>query len=371
MEVILRELSSKFSSITKKHLVGIDSSVEELITSYLDFGGKVFMTGICGMGGLGKTTLARVIYEKFSNDFEGSSFIADVREVSEKQSLLPLQKQLLAQTLGERNIDIWDVYDGVDMIKKRLHWKRVLVVLDDVNQLDQLEKLVGECGWFGEGSWIIITTRDEHLLLQHEVHKIYKPNTLNVHDALKLFCLKAFKNEQPGEGYVQLSENVISYAKGLPLALVTLGSFLFRRTMDEWQSALDNLKKNPNNEIFDILKLSYDGLEKMWKDIFLDIACFLRGKTKDQVIEILENRGFDARIGISVLLNKSLLILENKTLWMHDLVQEMGREIVRRESCEEPGKRSRLWLCKDLLHIMMKDTVRAMAKLKIYFNKRV
>ncbi|XP_030936733.1 disease resistance protein RML1B-like [Quercus lobata] len=173
------------------------------------------------MGGLGKTTLARVIYEKFSNDFEGSSFIANVREVSEKQSLLPLQKQLLAQTLGERNIDIWDVYDGVDMIKKRLHWKRVLVVLDDVNQLDQLEKLVGEYGWFGEGSWIIITTRDDHLLLQHEVHKIYKPNTLNVHDALKLFCLKAFKNEQPGEGYVQLSEKVISYAKGLMLALAT------------------------------------------------------------------------------------------------------------------------------------------------------
>ena len=109
----------------------------------------------------------------------------------------------------------------------------------------------------------------------------------------------------------------------------------------------------------------------MWKDIFLDIACFLRGKTKDQVIEILENCGFDARIGISVLLNKSLLILENKTLWMHDLLQEMGREIVRRESCEEPGKRSRLWLCKDLLHIMTKDTVRAMAKLKIYFNKQV
>ena len=129
------------------------------------------------------------------------------------------------------------------MIKRKLQWKRVLVVLDDVNQLEQLEKLVGEYGWFGEGSWIIITTRDEHLLLQHEVHKIYKPNTLNVHDTLKNFCLKAFKNEQPGEGYVQLSENVISYAKGLPLALVTLGSFLFGRTMDEWQSALDNLKK--------------------------------------------------------------------------------------------------------------------------------
>ena len=81
------------------------------------------------------------------------------------------------------------------------------------------------------------------MLIQHEVYKIYKPNTFNVHEALKLFCLKAVKNEQPGEGYVQLSEKVISYAKGLPLALVTLGSFLFGRTMDEWQSALHNLTK--------------------------------------------------------------------------------------------------------------------------------
>ena len=56
---------------------------------------------------------------------------------------------------------------------------------------------------------------------------------------------------------------------------------------------------------------------------------------------------------------------------MHDLLQEMGREIVRQESYEEPGKRSRLWLCKDLLHIMTKDTVRAMAKIKFYFKKRV
>jgi hypothetical protein len=325
------------------------------------------MIGICGMGGLGKTTLARVVYDKFCSHFEGSSFIANVREDSEKHGLTRLQRQLLVEILEERNIEIWNVDYGVDMIKKRLCHKKVLLVLDDVDKLNQLEKLVGEHDWFGLGSWIIITTRDEHLLVQHAVHKIYKPSALCSRDAQKLFCLKAFKNEQPREGYMQLSRDVVNYANGLPLALVVLGSFLVGRTMDEWQSALDKFKKIPNREIFDILKISYDGLDEMDREIFLDIACFFRGETKDRVIKILENCGFHAIIGISVLIDKSLITIENEVLQMHDLLQEMGREIVHRESHGELGKRSRLYLCEDLFHVLTKDTVRTMAKLEFYF----
>ena len=361
VEQILQNLSSSFSSIAND-LVGIDSSVEELFTSYLDRRNNVCMIGVCGMGGSGKTTLARVIFEKFHSYFEGSSFIANVRECSKRLDLLQLQQLLLADFLEERNVDIRNVYHGADMIKERLCHKKVLIVLDDVNKLDQLENLVGDHGWFGLGSLIIITTRDKNLLVHHGVHNIYKPNPLNSDDALKLFCLKAFKNEQPKEGYMQLSQDVVHYANGHPLALKTFGSFLFGRTMDVWQSALDRFKKIPKREIFDTLKVSYDGLEEMWKAIFLDVACFFRGKMRDQVIEILETCGFDAKIGIQVLMDKSLLTIENDALQMHDLLQEMGMEIVRRESREEPGKRSRLWLRKDLFHVLMNNTVRTLAK---------
>uniref|UniRef100_A0A7N2L3S8 ADP-ribosyl cyclase/cyclic ADP-ribose hydrolase n=1 Tax=Quercus lobata TaxID=97700 RepID=A0A7N2L3S8_QUELO len=330
----------------------MESTIAKMIPLYLGFENNVYLIGIHGMGGLGKTTLARILYDEFHIHFEGSSFIANIREDSQKHGLPRLQKQLLVDILKDKEINIQNVYEGVDMIKKRLCHKKVLLVIDDVNYLDQLEKLVGEKNWFGLGSWIIITTRDERVLIQHGVLRRYKPEVLNNDDALKLFCLKAFKMEQPKEGYMQLSQKVVEYANGLPLALVTLGSFLVERTIDEWQSTLNNFKET-KGEIYDILKISYDGLEEMWKEIFLDITCFFRGNTKDEVLEMLKNRGFDAKIGLSVLVEKSLITMDdNEHLGMHDLLQEMGQKIVRLKSGGNLGKQSRLWLNEDLLCVL-------------------
>lgn len=360
MDDLLRRPWSKFSDFTRD-LVGTDSPMEKLTTLYLGKRNSVCMIGICGMGGLGKSTLARAIYEMNRNRFEGSSFIATGKVLGE-HDLAGLQKQLLAETLNESNINIYNVYDGAKMIKYRLHRKKVLIVLDNVHQLEQLKKLAGECCWFGSGSWIIITTRKKSLLDQHQVCEIYYPDTLNDQDALKLFCLKAFRNVKPKADYVQLSEDAVYCAKNLPLALVVLGSLLYGKTTGEWQSALNNLKKYPNTEIYDILKFSYDELNETWREIFLDIACFFKGKMKGRVVEILEQCGFEAEFGIGVLVDNSLITIENDKLCMHDLLQEMGWEIVRQESPKEPGMRSRLWLRKDLLHVLTNNTVRIIAK---------
>ena len=358
-----KKLSSKVSSVTK-NIIGIEPMVADLIPSYLGFGNDVYMMGICGVGGLGKTTLARAIYLTFSDHFEGSCFISNVGERSENYGLLGLQQKLLDDILGESNTKIYDDRMGVEIIKSSgLRHKKVLLVLDDVNHNYQLENLAGEHDWFGLGSWIIITTRHEDVLYNHEVLKIYKPNGLVDDDALKLFCLNAFKNEQPEEGYMQLSQAVVKYANGLPLALVVLGSHLARRTIDEWQSILHRMTNIEPLEVIKILKISFDGLEEMWKEIFLDIACFFRRwETKDRVIQILENCGFNARIGICVLLERSLLTIgDYERLEMHDLVQQMGEKIVRLEGMH--GKQSRFWLIKHLLPVLENDKVRKMIKL--------
>nr|XP_023894559.1 TMV resistance protein N-like [Quercus suber] len=359
----MEKLSSKSSSIDN-NLIGIKSMLAKLIPSYLGFGNDIYMMGICGMGGQGKTTLAKAIYYKYSNHFEGSSFIANVREMSEKGKLHKLQQQLFDEILEESDTKIYNVQVGdKKLMDSGLCHKKVLLVLDDVNRKDQLESLAGQHLKFGVGSWIIITTRDEHVLVDYGVLKIYKPNGLDYDNALKLFCLKAFKKEQPEEDYRQLSHKVVEYASGLPLALVTLGSFLVGRTLEEWQSALDSFK-NIKRDIYDILKISYDGLEETWKELFLDIVCFFRGQKKDEVIQILENCGFDARIGVSVLVERSLLTVDDKGCFgMQDLLSEMGKKIIRFESNGELGKQSRLWLIEDLLHVLETNTVRKMTKL--------
>lgn len=98
----------------------------------------------------------------------------------------------------------------------------------------------------------------------------------------------------------------------------------------------------------------------MEKRVFLDVACFHKGKYKERVIEMLDSCGFPARIVIDILVEKSLLTIFDDYVMMHDLIQEMGREIVRQESYEEPGRRTRLWLDKDIFHVFTKITVSSM-----------
>ncbi|XP_059461859.1 disease resistance protein RUN1-like [Corylus avellana] len=356
VEEISRELNNTHLFIAL-YPVGVDSHVQD-ITFGLNVGANdIRMVGILGMGGIGKKTIAKAIYNQFFHGFEGKTFLANVRETSkEPRGQVHLQEQLLFDILKTSEIKISSVDRGINMIKERLCNKAILVILDDVDQMEQLNAICRRREWFGLGSRIIITTRDEHLLKELEVDSVYRVTAMNDIDSLELFSWHAFRNSYPIEDYTDWSRSVVAYCGGLPLALEVLGSFLFSRSMLEWKSALDKLKRIPHEQIQNKLRISFDGLsDNTEKDIFLDISCFFIGKDIDYVVKILDGCGFFAKIGISVLIQRCLLtVSETNEFTMHDLLRDMGREIVREKHPNEPGKWSRLWLHDDAFDILTK-----------------
>ncbi|XP_050254552.1 disease resistance protein RPV1-like [Quercus robur] len=336
-------------------LVGIEYRVKELESCLAIGSDDVRFIGVWGMGGIGKTTLARVVFQMVLEKFEGCCFLPNIREVSEKDGLIRSQQLLLSKISNER-ISIQDVNEGVFMIKNRLRHKRILLVLDDVDQLDQCNKLVGEHNWFGSGSRVIITTRDKHLLELLGVDGIYDAKGLNDNESLHLLSLKAFKKLHPPNDFLQISKDVVHHTCGLPLAIEIIGSLLFNRSINQWKSTLNRLTTFPEHHIIKALRISFDGLHEVEKEIFLHIACFFNHMDQDKVIEILDCLALHPRIGLDVLFKKSLIKLYWNQLWVHGLLQEMGWSIVHDECHKDPGKRSKLWLYKDIDQVLTKNT---------------
>ncbi|XP_020224075.1 TMV resistance protein N [Cajanus cajan] len=325
-----------------KGLVGIEESLAK-IESLLKLGSSEVITiGIWGMGGIGKTTHATALRDKLSDEFEGHCFLTDIGESSHE--LITLREKLFCKLLGKKDSD----FNPSDI--SRLRYKKVLIVLDNVTTSEQFEKLIKEYDFLGPGSRVIVTTRDKHILGPND--KIYEVQDLDFSHSLQLFCLTAFKEKVPKDGYEELSRRVISYCKGVPLALKVLGTNLFSRSIKAWESELSKLQSIPNMEIHNVLKLSYDGLDVTHKDIFLDIACFFKNEPRGFITSVLEAFDFFPEFGIEVLLDKALITISKyNQIEMHDLIREMGWRIVQEES-KDIGRRSRLWKHEDVLDVL-------------------
>ncbi|KAK8682272.1 hypothetical protein V6N13_054664 [Hibiscus sabdariffa] len=334
-------------------LIGVDGPLEEIRTLLCIGGEGIRVVGLWGIGGIGKTTLAKAIYDELFGRYESYCFLENIREESEKSGGIASLRNELVSKILEENTSLGTPRFGSAVTKKRLRGKRVLVVLDDVSDLKQLECLDICQDHFGSGSRIIITSRYKQVLNSY-ADIVYNVQELNYNDSLQLFSQCAFKQNYPISGSEDLSDRALDYAKGVPIALKVLGSTLSRRHRTYWISFLNKLKEHPNLDIHNLLKISFDRLDEFEKNIFLDIACFFKGYCRDQVTRMLDSiYGGSAHCVISDLIDMGLL-RGHRILWMHDLLQEMGWNIVRQES-GEPGERSRLWTPKDVCFLLKND----------------
>nr|KYP40392.1 TMV resistance protein N [Cajanus cajan] len=336
-----------------KGLVGIDekiADVESLIRKSKE-SKDICLIGIWGMGGVGKTTLAEEIFNKLQSEYEGYYFLANEREQSSKRGIISLKNEIFSALLT--NVVRISTQNSLpDDIVRRIGRMKVFIVLDNVNDSDHLQNLLGALDNFGSGSRIIVTTRDEQVLNANKADEIYRLREFSFDKALELFNLIVFNQ----------SDHQREDAKGIPLVLKVLAHRLRGKNKEVWESELNKLKKMPPTKVYDVMKLSYDDLDRKEQRIFLDLACFVlrlhRKVNVGNLRSLLKDEESDNSVvvGLERLKDKALITFSKLNfICMHDSLQEMGWEIVRRESNKDPRSCSWLWDPDDICEALKND----------------
>ncbi|XP_059064013.1 disease resistance protein RPV1 isoform X2 [Cryptomeria japonica] len=329
-----------------KHPVGLQEIVQEFEMKMLQSAEGVHIVGIWGMGGSGKTTLAKELYNKRSSSIERPSFIFDVRDSAAKGLLQNKQIQLL-KDLGVENVTFDNTEHGKAILKRHLRYVKVFIVVDDVDGVDQLDALLPTYDSLLWGSLIIVTTREYEVLRSWGISSVYKMRPLDPVYAEQLFCWHAFLQPSPLDGFEELVKKFLEACNGLPLSLKVFGGQLYGQPNKEyWESLLHKICRILPDDIKEKLRVSYDALDDEEKEMFLDTACFLIEEENSLAIELWNGSGWSGLHGWEKLLNKCLVELDKDNhIRMHDHLRDLGREVANQHSPY------RLWLPQQIINV--------------------
>ncbi|ESQ46798.1 hypothetical protein EUTSA_v10028296mg, partial [Eutrema salsugineum] len=331
IEKIAVDVSNKVNVTPSKDfdgMVGMEAHLRK-INSYLRLEcNEVKMIGIQGPAGIGKTTIARALFNQLSVDFQLKCFIKNLNGscgMDDHDSKLYLQSQFLSEILNQRDMRV----HHLGTIKEWLQDQRVLIVLDDVDDLEQLDALAKEPSWFGLGSRIIVSTKDRKILKAHWVDDIYHVGYPSEEEALEILCVYAFKQISPLDGFEEPAKKITNLCGNLPLGLRVVGSSLRGESRNEWEGQVSRLETSLDRKIEDVLRVGYDKLLKKDQSLFLHIAFFFNNDSIDHVTTMLADSDLDVINGLKTLSDKSLVYRStNGCIRMHCLLQQLGRQFL-------------------------------------------
>ncbi|XP_010418428.1 PREDICTED: disease resistance protein RML1B-like [Camelina sativa] len=359
IEKIARDVLDKLNATPSRDfdgMVGLEAHLREM-ESLLDLDNdEVKMVAISGPAGIGKTTLARALHDQLSNKFQLNCFVDNLRVschsgFDEYGLKLRLQEQFLSKVLNQSGMKI----RHLGAIKENLSDQKVLIILDDVNNLKQLEGLANETTWFGPGSRIVVTTDNRELLQQHGINNTYHVGFPSRQEALLILCRYAFRLTSPHHGFKVLAERISELCGKLPLALRVVGLSLRGKKEEEWEDVVSRLETILDRDIEDVLRVGYEGLDENEQTLFLHIAVFFNNEDGDIMKAMFDDNNLDVKRGLKILVNRSLINICSLTgkIVMHKLLQQVARQAIRKQ---EPWKRQILMDPHEICDVLENET---------------
>ncbi|XP_027367519.1 disease resistance protein RGA2-like [Abrus precatorius] len=276
-----RELTH--SHVNASDVIGREQDKKNIIELLLqdDDGGSLSVISIAGIGGLGKTTLAKTVFNDniIDESFELKMWVCVSDEFEPKKMLIKILNS--AANLNQENYKDLEMEQLKNHVRNMLDGKKFLLVLDDVWNEDRVKwvefKSLIQIG--AKGSKVLVTTRSHDIaaMVGTKPSYSYPLKGLSEVDSMTLFIKWAFQEgeEKKYPELLLIGKEIAKKCRGLPLAVRTLGCSLFSKVdAEEWKFVRDNeiwsLPQN-NGDILPALKLSYDRLPSYLKRCF---SCF-------------------------------------------------------------------------------------------------
>ncbi|XP_030457771.2 putative disease resistance protein RGA4 [Syzygium oleosum] len=339
-----REITDPF--VKKSNVVGRDIDKKKIIEMLPSVDDKnICVIPIVGIGGLGKTTLAKLVYndDSVKDRFKLRIWVCVPEDFDFKKIIEEIIKHATDQSLSDLGIQQLQTH-LLDIIKD----KKYLLVLDDVWSIDhrKWKKMRDLLSEGASESKIIVTTRSLEVASIMGTHPAHNLKGLSHEDSMALFKKCAFdkKEKQPRPKLLEIGEDIVTKCQGVPLLLETLGSLLNSKDDDEhWKRIRDSETwelAEAKKDILPVLELSYVHLPSHLKQCFPILSLF--------------PRGVDIRTGILIRLWMALglISLTREKLEPEDVGAEYVKELRRRSLIQDVEETGTVSIVKvhDLIH---------------------